>query len=239
MSVYVPSFAPIAVLAFLGTAAALLLCLLIALYGLVRKSGQTLAIAGAAGVFVLAAYCGILLGFSLFSHEVELSAGSKKYFCEIDCHISYAVERVWMPSTVGGEFSPIASDGKFVVVEVRTWFDPATISPQRGDAPLTPNGRMASVRDKDGHLFGRSARSEQVLAALGLHSTPLTTALRPGESYISYLVFEVPASADGLKLWLRSTHELDALLWGDERSLWHGKVLFLLSPAPASAKSSL
>lgn len=239
MSAYVPSFAPIAVLAFLGTAAALLLCLLIALYGLARKSGPTLAIAGLAGVFVLAAYGGILLGFSLFSHEVELSAGSKKYFCEIDCHISYEVERVWMPSMVGGESSPIASNGKFVVVELRTWFDPTTISPWRGDAPLTPNGRATSVRDKEGRLFAPSARAEQVLAALGLHSIPLATALRPGQSYISYLVFEVPASADGLKLWLRSTHALDALLWGDERSLWHGKVLFLLNPAPVRAKSSL
>jgi hypothetical protein len=52
-------------------------------------------------------------------------------------------------------------------------------------------------------------------------------------------VFEVPAGAAGLKLWLRSTHELDTLLWGDEGSLWHGKVLFLLNPAPASAESSL
>lgn len=138
-------------------------------------------------MIVLATYFSVLLGFSMFSHGVELAERSRKYFCVIDCHISYAVERVWMSSIVGGETNPIVVRGKFVVVELRTWFDPGTISLQRGDAPLTPNGRMASVRDQDGHVVGPSAPAEEILAAQGIafHAAPDRIAARAVLSFLA------------------------------------------------------
>jgi len=239
MTDFTPSIAPISLLAFLGTGFVLVICVLIALYAALRRSKILLAIAGTDGIVVDAAYLGILLGFSLFSREVDLPIGAKKYFCEIDCHISYSVARVWMPKSVGGETEQITSKGQFVVVELRTWFDPSTISPRRGDGPLTPNDRVAVLRDAQGRVFEVSPRANEVLAAQEIRSTPLTTALRPGESYISYLVFEVPEDTKEPKLWVRSGDEVNALLWGDERSPMHQKVLFLLSPAADAARSSL
>jgi hypothetical protein len=227
------------VLAFLGTGFVLVIFVLIALYAALRRSKRLLAIASASGVTVVAGYLGILLGFSLFSREVDLPVGAKKYFCAIDCHISYSVVRVWMPKSVGGESEQVTSNGQFVVVELRTWFDPSTISPRRGDGPLTPNDRVAVLRDAQGRVFEVSPRANEVLTAQELNSTPFTTALRPGESYISYLVFEVPSDTKEPKLWVRSGDEVDGLLWGDERSPMHQQVLFLLSPAADAARSSL
>jgi hypothetical protein len=239
MTDFTPSIAPISVLAFLGTGFVLVIGALIALYAALRRSKILLAIAGTGGIVVAALYLGILLGFSLFSREVDLPIGAKKYFCEIDCHISYSVLRVWMPKSVGGETEQVTSKGQFVVVELRTWFDPSTISPRRGDGPLTPNDRVAVLRDAQGRVFELSPRANKVIAAQELHSTPFATALRPGESYISYLVFEVPSDTREPKLWVRSSGEVDALLWGDERSPMHQKVLFLLSPAADAARYSL
>jgi hypothetical protein len=41
-------------------------------------------------------------------------------------------------------------------------------------------------------------------------------------------VFEVPATASGLRLLLTSADEVNALLWGDENSVWHKKISFRL-----------
>jgi hypothetical protein len=238
MSAYLPSMAPIAVLCFLATALVLGSLLLVGLYGLFTKSGQHMASAGIGAGIVLASYCAVLLGFSLFSRDVDLSAGMKKFFCEIDCHLAYQVDGVSTEKAVGGESDQIVSTGEFMVVELRTWFDPSTISPKRGNSLLTPNGREAIVTDNEGHGFRPSPQGDKVLEAERRHSTPLTTPLRPGESYTSYLVFEVPARAQGLRLWLRSDDEVGAVLWGNERSPLHGKVRFRLDPGVPATQSS-
>ena len=239
MSAYLPSMAPVAVLSFLGTGSVLAIFLLAAVYGLFKRSRQLLRFAGVASGLVLVAYCVVLLGFSLSSSDEDLAVGTKKYFCEIDCHLAYQVAAVSTDKAVGGESDQIVSIGEFVIVELRTWFDPSTISPARGDGPLAPNNRVATLTDSEGHTFRPSPRTEEVLAAQRMHSTPLLTALRPGESYTSYLVFEVPTHAKGLRLWLRSDDEVGALLWGNELSPLHGKVRFRLSPAFRATRSSL
>jgi hypothetical protein len=98
---------------------------------------------------------------------------------------------------------------------------------------------VAILTDSDGNTYRPSPRMEEVLAAQQLHSTPFSTALRPGESYTSYLVFEVPTRTQGLRLWLRSDDRVGALLWGNELSPRHGKVRFRLSPAFRATRSSL
>ena len=239
MNATMPSMAPIAVLCFLGTGLVLAVFVLAGLYGLFAKSHQLVTIAGMGAGIVLTSYAAILLGFSLSSSDVDLTLGMKKYFCEIDCHLAYQVAGVATDKAVGGESEQIVSDGEFVLVELRTWFDPSTISPKRGNGPLKPNTREAILIDNLGHTFRPSAKAKEVLEAQRLNSTPLSTSLRPGESYTSYLVFEVPARAQGLKLWLRSDDEVGKLLWGNERSPLHGKVRFRLDSALPANQSSL
>ena len=82
--------------------------------------------------------------------------------------------------------------------------------------------------DESGRRFALSVGGESVLSAAGLRSTSLRTALRPGESYVSFLVFETPDDAKNLKLLLTTSDEESSLIWGDENSPFHGKAYFAL-----------
>ncbi len=235
MSVYVPQYAPIVVLAFLGTILLLAACGLTFLVGLLRRSRRILRGSAGIGAMVLAGYLMILLGFSAFSREVLLPVGAWKYFCEIDCHIANAVTDVRLASNVGPQSQPVSCGGQFVIVELKTWFDPSTIGPQRGNAPLTPNARSVVLLDSAGRRHRESGKAHAVLAALRLHSTPLGTALRPGDAFVSYFVFEVPGDAAKLRLELSADDSEDALLWGHENSPWHKKIAFSLESIPGAA----
>jgi hypothetical protein len=229
MSVYTPHFAPIAVLAFLGTGALLALCVAVALIGALRGSRPAVMGALAAGVTILAGYAAVLFGLSLFSRDVEISEGAWKYFCEIDCHIAYTVGGMKTAEYARPELQAAAANSSFAIVQLKTWFDPTTISPRRGNGPLTPNRRTLTLLDDRGRRFAPSVKTEAVLAAAGLHSTSLREALRPGESYVSYIVFEIPRDAKGLKLLVTSSDEEGFLIWDDENSPWHRKAYFRLA----------
>ena len=235
MPVYTPQFAPLVVLAFLGTGFGVVLCLLLALAGILRKSRQLVlgGLAVAAGLAIT--YSVVLLGLSVFSSDTELPLGGWKYFCEIDCHIAYTVEGVQEARSVGPEMQPVSTRGKFVIVRLKSWFDPSTISAHRGDAPLVPNERVILLQDGAGKTYKESPKAEALLAAADIHSTRLRTALRPGESYLSYLVFEIPYESTQLRLLLTSAESPDAAIWGDENSPFHKKAYFRLpgsNPAP-------
>ncbi|HTP68370.1 MAG TPA: hypothetical protein VMJ35_05655 [Dongiaceae bacterium] len=226
MSVYTPHFAPIVFLVFVGTAALLLLCVFVVVIGALQKSRPTVVGASAAGFTILLGYTTVLFSISAFSRDVEITRGAWKYFCEIDCHIAYSVGELQVVDNAGREFQPITASGRFAIVQLKSWFDPMTISPRRGNGPLTPNAREIRLLDVRGRRFEPSAKGQIVLAAMGLHSTPLQESLRPGDTYVSYLVFEVPRDAAGLKLLVTSAGEEGLLLWDDERSPLHGKAYF-------------
>jgi hypothetical protein len=235
LSAETPPFAPVVVLAFLASAAFLCVSLLTLVIGLWRKSrmiqqGSVLAVC-----LLVAVYAGILLCLSFLSHEIVLPMEGRKYFCEIDCHIAYSVQSAVEAANVGGELQQLTSKGDFIVVGVRSWFDPQTISPGRGDGPLTPNGRHIALVGDDGRLIAPSGQQEGVLAALRLHSVPLRTELHPGESYVSYFVFELPASVGDPKVLLTSTDEETPILWGHENSWFHKKIYLRLPQGLSSA----
>jgi len=226
MSVYTPHLAPVVVLAFLGTAFLLILSIFVGIAGILRKS-RRIALSGiAACVSIVVAYGSVLLGLSLLSHDVELPQGAWKYFCEIDCHIAYAVGPVQVTNAPQEELVGRKRDNKIVIVVLKTWFDPTTISPHRGDGPLTPSERKIRLIDRGGRQFAESPRSAALLAIEGQHTTPLRAPLRPGESYVSYLVFEVPAESRDFRLLVTSAEDLDSALWGHEVSPFHGKAYF-------------
>jgi hypothetical protein len=230
MSAYTPQLAPIVVLAFLGSGFLLAVSVLLLVGGLMRKSPAVLRLGWISSLVLLLCYSGILLGFSLLSREVVLPMGGWKYFCEIDCHVANSVSGMRTIASAGPEMAQVVGNAKFVVIELKTWFDPATISAHRGNGPLMPNARLVHLEDASGRFYEQSAREDAVLAALGVASTPLRTALRPGESYVSYVVFEVPSGASGFRLLLTSADQVNALLWGDENSVWHKKISFSLQP---------
>src|SRR5205807_9093201 len=97
--------------------------------------------------------------------------------------IAYSLTRAQTAGALGPEMQQMSAKGKFVLLRVKTWFDERTISARRGNAPLTPNRRKVLLLDATGRSYAPSAAAEAEFARLGQSSTPLTKALRPGESY--------------------------------------------------------
>lgn len=67
MSAYTPQFAPIVVLAFLGSGFLLAVSVLLLVGGLIKKSRAVLRLGWISGLVLLLGYGGILLGISLLS----------------------------------------------------------------------------------------------------------------------------------------------------------------------------
>ena len=227
MTAYVPPLAPIVVLAFLGTAFLLVVGAVALLYATISKRRELVPriLFVASGLIVL--YGGALLGSSALSRDVVLQHGERKYFCEIDCHLAYSVEKVETTPEIGIPPNTVHAAGAFYIVAVKVWFDPTTISPKRPlDVPLAPNPRTVYMQDSAGGRYAPSAPALQALLDMGRDSKPLTEPLRPGESYISYLVFDLPKDARDPRLFLGNGIDVEYLLIGHEMSPWHKRVWF-------------
>ncbi len=167
-----------------------------------------------------ALYLALLFGLAAGSRERTLPPGGRKYFCEIDCHLAYSVVGLDRAAVAGARDS-------LRVVEVETWFDPSTIATFRGNAPLTPNPRRAFLVDRRGRRFEVSPAGTSALRERLAGSVPFTRTLRPGESYRTALVFDLPPDATGLRLWLGDpTPGIEQFLPGHENSFFHAGVYF-------------
>jgi len=236
MSEVTPHLAPIVVLMFLGTLALIALSVLVLFYGAVRRSGF-FARLGAGAVFVIAAaYLLVVCGVSFASSEKVLPPGGWKYFCELDCHIGYSVAGVETAAALGPETQQTLASGRFVIVRLKTWFDEHTISPHRGNGPLTPNRRKVWLVDDTDRSFAPSPEGEAAFSRIAGGSTPLTEALRPGESYTTDLVFDVPKDARGLRLLIIEDDPETRLVIGHENSLLHKKIFLGIDGAPTLGK---
>jgi predicted small lipoprotein YifL len=217
---YVPPFAPAAVLAFLAAGFALAVSGIGAAVALAAGRLGLARLLAAAALAVASVYGTALVAASLLSPERTLAAGEKKYFCEVDCHLAYSVVRT------------ARADGRLAVT-VRTWFDPTTIAPFRGDAPLTPNPREVWLELPDGR---RVAPAEDATAAwrarTGERAT-LEDPLRPGDSYETTFVFDAPEGGPA-RLFVGDPPGVERLLVGHENSPLHRRTLFAL-PAGAAA----
>lgn len=238
MAEFTPHFAPVVVLLFLGTVLITGVSFLVLFYGAARRS-SFFAKLGAAAVFtIVAGYLILLVGVSFASTEKVLPAGGWKYFCEIDCHIAYSIIGVQTAEALGPEMQQTAAHGKFIIVRMKTWFDERTVSAHRGNGPLTPNPRKVILVDDTGRRFQLSPEGQAAFARLGNASTPLSAALRPGESYTSDFVFDVPAEARNLRLLITEDDVETRLVVGHENSLLHKKIYFSVDSAPPLAKSA-
>lgn len=231
---FMPEHAPLTVMAFLGTAALLATLGLIAGVAFVTRKKAMSAFALLLGVLFASSYALLLFGVSLTSHEKTLAPGEHKYFCEIDCHIAYSVANFEESSGLGDESRQTLATGRFVIVRLKTWFDPSTISPNRGNGPLAPSPRRVNLVDDAGHPYSPSSEGQAALARLRGSTTPLLQPLRPGESYITDLVFDVPQDARNLRLFVGDDLAVpDHLLIGHEDSFLHRKIFLALSRSDA------
>jgi hypothetical protein len=237
MSEYTPHFAPIVVLLFLGAFFLIGISLLVLFFGAVRRSSFFAKLGAGAALTFVVGYLLLLSGVSLASSEKVLPSGGWKYFCEIDCHIAYSVIEAQTSAVLGPEMPSATARGKFVIVRVKTWFDQRTISAHRGNGPLTPNHRKVILVDQTGRSFEPSPEGQVTLTRFDGMSTPLTQSLRPGESYMTDFVFDVPKNARGLRLLITENDPETRLVIGHENSFWHKKIYLDIESAPAVSLS--
>jgi hypothetical protein len=203
--------APLAVVGFLAACGGSFVAAAAVLIFWFARKPKFVRVAGTAVGIGSVLYFGLLLGFSAGSHDRALALGHEKYFCEIDCHLAYAVVDVK---------SEMRGDSKHYVVSLRTRFDETTVSPQRPkDAPLAPSPLEVRVIDSSGRAYDPASTA----------GPSLMTPLRPGDSYNTKVEFRIPKDASGLRLLIQTIPAWpDHVLIGDENSWLHKKTYFAL-----------
>lgn len=219
-------------LSLLGTALLLAVLGLVFVHALVRRKFWRAKTAFAAGLVLAAVYAAAMLSFSFASRERLIARGGEKYFCELDCHLAYSVVGVRRArssdasaseATGGSEFT---GGREFLIVTLRTRFDENTVTPTRGDFPLAPNPRSVRVFDERGRSYCISEEGGRLFGA----GVPLDTPLKPGESYTTDLVFELPEGARAHALLLNESMFATRFIIGHENSPLHAKTKFRLEP---------
>lgn len=184
-------------------------------------------------------YFGTLLAYSLTSREQVLDLNEEKYFCEVDCHLAYSVINITKTKTLDAPPNQSTAQGVYYVVTVKTRFDERTISATRGDFPLTPNPRTVTIIDSEERRYGASPEGQRALESTKGQSVPLTQPLRPGESYTTDLVFDLPTDVKNPHLLITEADWITHWLIGHENSFFHRKTRFRLEPltAPDTAQT--
>src|SRR5258705_13493700 len=225
--VLMPKFAPIVVLLFLGSIMAGMVAAATYVYAMARGQPAVKRWALIGILTIAAGYATLLFGASLTSREKVLTEGGKKYFCEIDCHLAYSIDRVRTAKTLGEPAHPARADGTYYVIALKTWFDENTISPMRPkEAPLYPNPRHVYIQDVSARRYPPSEPGQRALKSAGVASTPLSRPLIPGQSYITQLVFDLPDDVRAPRLYVGDADPVSSFLIGHEESPLHRKIFF-------------
>jgi hypothetical protein len=222
----------LSVLALVGTTFILICATCLAILATISRN-RLLARRAMAGVLGLAiVYAIALVAVGAGSGDRLIQLGEEKYFCELDCHLAYSVTGLRPLRGVA------EARGTVWAVTIQTRFDERTISSRRSrEAPLSPNPRCVALVAADGAEFPPLPATPEQLSDLGFASTPLTQELRPGESYTTTLLFDLPAKAVPASLDLVEEVFPTRLMIGHERSPFHGRALLALPAAEASAES--
>lgn len=218
--------APVGVLLFLGTGLLLGAIGLALIYSLVKKNYKLRELAVNLLLVVVGAYLVVLIIFSFASSEKILARGQEKHFCEIDCHLAYSVTEVNERKTLGDAPDQVTAAGTFRVVTIKTRFDETTISRNRGDRLLYPNSRVVTIGDESGKQYFPVADAQGVLEKSHAAGTAMTIPLRPGESYSTTLVFDLPTDIKNPTLLIREGESVTRLVIGHENSPFHKKTKF-------------
>ena len=222
--------APVGVLLFLGTGFLLFVVGLALIYSVISKKFglARFALIGIAAIAGL--YLGVMLIFSFASSDKVLARGEEKYFCEIDCHLAYSIVDVKHPESLDEWANPPIASGVFWGVVVKTRFDENTISSTRGNGLLYPNPRTITVVDERGRTyFPFRFETPHTLIQVKDNHTAETEPLRPGESYLSTFVFDLPSDVRNPTLLIREGDFVTHLVIGHENSPLHKKTRFQIS----------
>ncbi len=208
--------APIGAVAFLLAAFVLLGTAIVFAGLLIARRTKPAKLALVLLVLVAASYFGAMLIFSALSRDRLLARGQEKHFCELDCHLAYSLINVAQQKIIGEGSNQISAQGQFTVLTIKTRFDETTTGRGRGNEVLYPNSRMFVLVDERGKRYGPVAQT----------GTPVTTPLRPAESYTTNVIFDLPQDAKPALLILNESAWETRLLIGHENSLLHGQTKF-------------
>lgn len=214
MNTNVNLLAPIGVMALLGTGFLLIVAMLALIRSLLVRKRRRVRLVLLAMLVIAAVYVAAILIFSLASHEKVLARGEEKHFCEIDCHLAYSVVGIRQSKTLAN--AATTAQGAYTIVTIKTRFDETTISARRGDGLLYPNPRLVTLVDQNGNQYTEFTRT----------GTPFITPLRPGASYTTEVVFDLPANAKPATLLLTEGDWITHLIIGHENSPLHKKTSF-------------
>ncbi|MFZ1702117.1 MAG: hypothetical protein WBO10_07365 [Pyrinomonadaceae bacterium] len=174
-------------------------------------------------------YVAMLFGFSLISTEKVLAVDEPKEFCGFyfDCHMHTAVKAVRTTKIVGDQ----TAKGEFYIVTVQVFSDAR--SPSIGLRLTDP---MAVVVDTNGNSFPRSKDAEKALPTADVDLGQSVWNEKPLEKEI---VFDLPVDFQNPRLDVREGLGIDkvieAVLIGDEDSLFHKRTYFKLESATSTA----
>ena len=218
--------APIGALLFIGTAFLIACLLLLLIFSVITKRISLTKFSASAILATAALYLSLLLLFSWTSTEKVLARGEEKHFCEIDCHLAYSILDSQATKILGTAPNQLAAAGLFRVLTIKTRFDEKTISSTRGDALLYPNSRVLVVVDANGKQFFPSRDAERLLQGSNQAGMPFTAPLRPGETYQTTVVFDLPADIQSPTLLIHEGELQTPLVIGHENSPLHKKTRF-------------
>jgi hypothetical protein len=228
MNTNVNLLAPIGVMALLGTGFLFFLAALALVQSLVVRKIRRAKFVLLAMLLIGAVYLAAILLFSLASHERVLARGEEKHFCEIDCHLAYSIVDTRQSKTLGDPPNQETAQGVYTIVTIKTRFDQTTISQRRGDGLLYPNSRVLTVIDERGNRYAPAAGDKRAFFTAQTGSTPMETPLRPGESYTTDVIFDLPAEVKAATLLINEGEWETHLVIGHENSPLHRKTRFQL-----------
>ena len=220
--------APIGVMALLGTGFLFFLAALVLIQSLiVRKRGRAKFVL-LAMLLIAGAYLAAILIFSLVSHEKVLARGEEKHFCETDCHLAYSIANVRQAKTLGNPPNQETAEGVYTIVTIKTRFDETTIASWRGNGLLYPNSRGLTVVDERGNRYAPASGDKRAFYIAQTTSKPMETPLRPGESYTTDVIFDLPTDVKNATLLINEGEWETHLVVGHENSPLHKKTGFQL-----------
>jgi hypothetical protein len=179
-------------------------------------------ILGGVGLWLMF-YTALLLGTSLLSTEKELAIAEPKEFCGfyLDCHMHSAVKAVRRTKTIGDR----RAHGEFYVVSIEVFSDAVR-------AKLSLKKPGATVYDAAGEHYHRDREAEALLGP----QPEFNKLIGPEESFIKEVVFDLPADERDPRLDIREgfgiEHMIEAVLIGDEDSIFHKRTYFKLDSEP-------